>query len=144
MNIIWVVRAWNLMKLEAVPGVYKTRNTIFAGGRCGSPSPHFQWFADVNFHCCRHCSMFQYPPFCMPYWLRSQVMIDWCGKNPKILSVRAICLCDSIYLCGLNMTLSPAFMFRKLTAEKLSLIVTYFVAVQFARTLLWRHAVNGE
>ena len=80
----------------------------------------------------------------MPYWLWSQVMIDWFGKNPKILSVRAICLCYIIYLCGLNMTLSPAFMFRKLTAEKLSLIITYFVTVQFARTLRWRHAVNGE
>lgn len=71
-------------------------------------------------------------------------MIDWFGKNPNILSMRAICLCDSIYMCGLNMTLGPDFMFRKLIAEKLSVIGTYFVAVQFAHTLLWRHAVNGE
>ena len=71
-------------------------------------------------------------------------MIDWFGKNPKILSMRVICLCESINLCGLNMTSGPDFMFRKLTAEKLSLIFIYFVAVQFAHTLLWRHAVNGE
>lgn len=71
-------------------------------------------------------------------------MIDWFGKKPKILSMRVICVCESSYLCGLHMTSGPDFMFRKLTAEKLSPILIYFVAVQFAHTLLWRHAVNGE